>query len=171
MDCEICGKNLSLGKKIVLDLDGTELVVCEDCSGFGSKIDEIEEPVKEKKKPVGQASVVAGKPKTALPKEKELDLGLELVADYGTVIRRAREKKKLTIEELAKKIFEKESTLHRIESQAMLPSDEIVKKLEKELEIDLSDSLPDEKEVEEFKPKAEPIEGFTLADLLKKKKD
>ena len=70
-------------------------------------------------------------------REKEFDLGLEIVPDFGKRIRKAREAKGLTAKELAMKIFEKESLLHRIENQAIKPSDLMIEKLEKQLGIQL----------------------------------
>ena len=69
--------------------------------------------------------------------DEKLDLGLEIVPDYGKIIRKGREAKGLTVKELAMKIFEKESLLHRLENQSIKPSDELIRKLEKQLGIGL----------------------------------
>ena len=39
MQCEICGKSFSTGKKV--ELDGTLMFACEDCAGFGKAKEEL----------------------------------------------------------------------------------------------------------------------------------
>jgi len=127
MECEICGKETGTLKQI--KLDGTTLIACSDCSAFGK---EVEMPKEE----IAYARPV----RTIMPprfQEEQLDIGLEIVPDFGKRIRKARESKGLTVKELAMKIFEKESLLHRMENQGIKPSDSIISKLEKELGIDL----------------------------------
>ncbi len=95
-------------------------------------------------------------------------MGLDVVADYGAAIKKARQKKSLTVEELAKRIFEKASTLHRVESQALAPSDGLIQKLEKELGINLKEQIPSGPEKKGEKQGSE--RKFTIADLAWKKK-
>jgi len=133
MDCEICGKEI--GKLRQTIVDGNTLFVCEKCASFGKEkvIEKTEEPLQ---RPAPQ--------KIIPPQEfrgKEFDLGLEIVDDFGKQIRTAREAKGLTTKELAMKIFEKESLLHRIENQAIKPSDEMIKKLGKQLGIQLKKKI------------------------------
>ncbi len=129
MECEICGKETSELKRV--ELEGTTLIVCPECASYGKEIEEEEDmPVRvktasRKARPIG------------LPRYEEdnLDLGLEIVPDYGRRIKQARERRGLMVKELAMKIFEKESLVHRIENQSILPSDDMVEKLEKTLGI------------------------------------
>ena len=123
MECEVCGKETGKGKLIVID--GNTMVACTSCASFGK-----EKQAEEKNQPMMRTTKLAFK-------EKQLDLGLDIVEDYGKRIRQAREIKEMTVKELAMKIFEKESLLHRLENQAIKPSDEIIKKLEKQLGIKL----------------------------------
>jgi len=136
MDCEICGNAAGKGKKILLD--GGKLIVCDECASFGEEIIEEEKPAK-----ALAAAVLREKAFSPVP-EKEFDLGLDIVPDFGKIVRKARELKGLTVKELAIKIFERESLLHRIENQSIRPSDEIIKKLEKELKIELKQKTPKE---------------------------
>jgi len=133
MDCEICGKEIGKLRQSVVD--GNTLFVCEDCSSFGK-----EKAIKES----GETLQRPAPQKAILPpnfREKEFDLGLEIVDDFGKIVRKAREAKGLTTKELAMKIFEKESLLHRIENQAIKPSDEMIKKLGKQLGIQLKKKI------------------------------
>ncbi len=135
MECEICGKPAAKTKKI--ELDGSTFIVCKECAAFGK---EMEKPA------AGSAVTIAPAPgfsrslreirRPGYAAEK-MDLGTNLLPDYGRVIRKARERKKLTVKELARKIFEKESLLHRVEGQAIKPSDSLIAKLEKQLGIKL----------------------------------
>ena len=133
MDCEICGKEIGKLRQSVVD--GNTLFVCEDCASFGKEkaIEKTEETIQK------QAPQRTISPPTF--RGKEFDLGLEIVDDFGKQIRKAREAKGMTTKELAMKIFEKESLLHRIENQAIKPSDEMIKKLGKQLGITLKKKI------------------------------
>lgn len=131
MQCEICGAEAGKGRTI--ELDGSTLIVCAECVAFGVE-----------KKPLAEATggaANAPKPTQTIGQpffeREEFDLGLDIVPDFGARIRKAREQKQLTVQELAAKVFEKESVLHRIESQAIKPSDQLIAKLEKALGIKL----------------------------------
>ena len=124
MECEVCGKETGKGKLVVID--GNTMIACMSCASFGKEKEEKQEQVPFMKQ--------------VLPpdfKGKEFDLGLDIVEDYGRRVRQARDAKGLTVKELAMKIFEKESLLHRIENQSIKPSDEMIGKIEKELGIKL----------------------------------
>ncbi len=129
MECEICGKTVSKGKVVMVE--GTMMTACTGCASFGK---EVEKP-REAASP-GTRSI--------LPPNfqgKEFDLGLDIVADYGKLVSQARASKGWTAKELAMKIFEKESLLHRIENQSIKPSDSMISKLEKQLGVKLKQKL------------------------------
>lgn len=65
----------------------------------------------------------------------------ELVDDYGSVIRRAREKRGMSQEELALEIREKVSLLKKIEREDLVPEDSTRKKLERVLGITLTERI------------------------------
>ncbi|MCD6247697.1 MAG: TIGR00270 family protein [Candidatus Diapherotrites archaeon] len=118
MRCEVCGREAKL---IRAEIEGAELLVCSKCASLGKPL----------YKPEGKSKLFARKD---YPKIEE---PFTLIENYGEVIRKAREKKGLTREELAKKLFEKESVLQRIEANKLEPSDALVLKLEKVLGITL----------------------------------
>jgi putative transcription factor len=62
----------------------------------------------------------------------------EIAQDYNDRIRQARESAGLSQEELAKQLNEKASLIRQLEQGKSLPSDDVQKKLERELEIDLT---------------------------------
>jgi putative transcription factor len=61
----------------------------------------------------------------------------ELVENYGGVVKGARERMNLKQEELAKKINEPESLVHRIESGHDRPNPDVARKLERALRVKL----------------------------------
>jgi putative transcription factor len=65
----------------------------------------------------------------------------ELVDDYGRAIRRAREASGMSHEELALKIKEKASLLKKIEREAIIPEDKVRRKLERTLQITLTEEF------------------------------
>jgi len=67
----------------------------------------------------------------------ELD---EVAQDYDARIRQAREAAGLSQSELAGQLNEKASLIRKLEQGDMLPSDSVQTKIERELDIDLTES-------------------------------
>ncbi|UCG95831.1 MAG: TIGR00270 family protein [archaeon] len=112
-ECEICGSNASKRAEI----DGALVNVCDGCAKYGKV---APEPVKLKPKP-----------------KQEIDSSKYIDPQYPKLIKKAREEKDLKIEELAKKINEKESVISRLETGHLSPSFSLAEKLENFLEIEL----------------------------------
>ncbi|MFA6371763.1 MAG: multiprotein bridging factor aMBF1 [Methanothrix sp.] len=130
--CEICGAEISgVPQRIVVDRSTME--VCKSCARFGKPEDKWS-LVPKKMVPVARA-FTAIRPK---PRDHFKDLA-ELVPDFGRKIREARESLGLSPEELGGRIKEKVTLLKKIEREELSPEDGIIKKLEKELKIKLSD--------------------------------
>lgn len=121
MNCEICGKKIST-KPIKIEIDRSTLMVCPDCSRFGTI--------------VKRENVKVTKPKKTLRAELYQDEE-ELVENFGEVIKKRREELGISREELAKKLGEKESVVRRIESGEMYPSQDLIIKIERLLKISL----------------------------------
>jgi putative transcription factor len=68
----------------------------------------------------------------------------ELAADYDDRIRSAREDRGLSQEALANELNEKASLIRKLERGDILPSDEVQTKLERKLDISLSEGASDE---------------------------
>jgi|Deesub1362A_J573_1020465.scaffolds.fasta_scaffold02757_4 putative transcription factor len=144
MQCEICGKEVPVLKKIRL---GTALLnVCGRCASLGEEVHEV-------KKEISQRRVVRSPPQQLFIEE--------LIPNYPEVIKRAREKRGLSQEDLAKKIKEKVSLIKKIEKGDLTPEDKVIKKLEKELEIKLTEKV--EMPIIERK---EVKESLTLGDVV-----
>jgi putative transcription factor len=156
--CELCGKETT--KLYKVRIEGAEMTVCKECAKFGVTPKSYSR--------IGTGKIPASK-KTSTKKAKRpyrdlFDNLKTLIEDYGDVIREAREKKRLTIEELAKRVGIKVTTLHKIERNELEPEEKYVKRLEKELGI----SLYEEGDIEYDVGGGD--EGLTLGDFIKMRK-
>ncbi|MHC1605500.1 MAG: multiprotein bridging factor aMBF1 [Candidatus Methanofastidiosia archaeon] len=132
MQCEICGREFK-GKGFKIIVEGAELNVCPNCQKFGTS------PKTRHKIPLGGDTARRKTPFATTPAgpRRKTERDLELVEDYNTVVKNAREKRKMSQGDLGKKINEKESLIHRIETKSMRPSTKVARKLEKALDITL----------------------------------
>ncbi len=148
----MCGKETNLFKTVV---EGTELRVCKDCSKFGRVVEKIAEPVKGKKK------------KHIEEEREEPEIVEAIVPDYASKVKNARESLGLKQEELAKKLSEKESVIHKIETGHYEPNLMLARKLERFLKI----TLVEQQEIKkEGNAKVSPAGPLTIGDLIKIKK-
>ncbi len=92
--------------------------------------------------------------------------GVELITDYGEVVRKAREKKGMTAEEFAKSINEKKGTIVKIESQNLVPDDKLIAKLEKALSVKLKAAMTEGGTV----GGGSKSQGMTLGNFIKTEK-
>ena len=141
-NCEICGEETELVKAIV---EGSLLEVCENCAKFGNII-VVNQPKKEEK------SV----------KRLTTEVINIITPEYYKLIKQAREKLGLKQAELALKINEKESLIHKLETGSLQPTLALARKLEKILKINLVELYQESKEVLNLKN-----EQLTIGDLVK----
>ncbi|WP_406660037.1 multiprotein bridging factor aMBF1 [Methanolobus sp. ZRKC3] len=133
MQCEICGTDIR-GPSFKITIDSSELTVCGKCSQHGKSTDK-RTPVSRKIAPVARVVPKRGKGRG----KKDDMMSDELVDDYEHVIREARERKKLTHDQLASKIKEKASLIKKLERGEIVPEESLRKKLEKALDIKLTE--------------------------------
>ena len=147
--CEMCGKEADL---YIAMIEGTELKVCKEDAKFG-KVLRAAYTLKSEKKEERQR----------IPK-KELVILFD--PEFPHMMKRKRESLGLTQEELGKKLNERTSIVHQLESGHMQPSIELARKLERLLKLKIVQEY-EEKHVEgQGKPKSEML---TLGDLVKLK--
>jgi putative transcription factor len=91
----------------------------------------------------------------------------EIVADYDTVVRTARESSGLSREELGKQLNEKASLIGKIERGESLPSDDVRRKLERALDVDLVQGAAGDAD-SEWSGGGE-SSGMTLGDVVERK--
>lgn len=145
MQCEICGATIR-GQPMRIVVEQAEMVVCDSCARHGRSYVAWSRGAKPGVAVGGrrfQTSRRVAKPRRAAWRGEELDEEFDLVPDYPLVIRRARERKGWTHEDLAKRINEKVSVIHRLESRRMRPSIGLARKLERELGVELLEEVAD----------------------------
>ena len=160
--CEVCGQKIHNGP-ITAVIEGARLTVCVECSKHGKVVTQDE--YTPKPKPTGKLS--ARIPVTMTQKKKteiKVEITQEIIEDYTSKIRQAREKLGLTHEELAKKINEKTSVIGKLETGKIQPSNILATKLEHALRIKLLTPITEEKAAT-LTPKTANRE-VTLGDLI-----
>lgn len=128
MRCEICGKKV-IGRPIRVKIESSIMQTCQECSKFGKVQKEPQRPIK---------------PRTAPRRPRFREPSYDVLEDFNTVIRKARENKKWSREDLAEKVYEKVSVISRIESGRMIPDIKLARKLEKILNVTLLEKMDDE---------------------------
>jgi putative transcription factor len=144
-NCELCGYSGNLIKAII---EGSLLNVCENCAKFGKAIILKQQP-QQKIKPV---------------KHKITELINIINPDYSKLIKESREKLGMKQEDLAKKIDEKTSIIHKLETGHLQPTISLAKKLERTLSIRLIEIYEEVNDNLNFKDKE-----LTIGDLINSK--
>ena len=156
MLCEMCGtESASLETRKV---SGSVLRLCSSCGEMGSQTSFRES--------IGHRAYVAQALEKRKQRERYEDIAPDeyvLVSNYGSVVRRAREKKGLDHASLASKISEKKSILTSVEAGNMKPNEKLIKKLENSLGIKLVEKV----EVESAPRSNQSSKALTMGDLLK----
>lgn len=136
MECEICGKPVPENNPIKAKIEGSVMVVCKECSKLG-KIQKAPPKPKFRQQQKGK------KPKTTRNRSysRNEEPSEELIEDFDLKIRKARESKDWSREDLGKKINERVSVITRIETGKMTPDTKLTKKLEKVLNIKLLEKV------------------------------
>ena len=160
MICELCGADVPRLKTVAIDT--TILSVCGDCARFGEEVSSA--PLRPSTMPPVIAQRLEARQRRMTPKDVYAQGGeLELLEDFPQKIRNARESRGWKQTDLGAKINERASVIAKLESGAMTPGDDLVRKLERELGIKLKERV---QPVVVKKPAAGG--GITLADLVKR---
>jgi putative transcription factor len=146
MRCDMCDLNARLFKTIIED---AELFVCENCKKFGKVVGIVEQP-----------QPITGK------KFEEKEILEMIVDDFADRIRSKREELNLTQKEFAKKINEKESIIHKLESGTFKPTISLTKKIGRFLKIKLTEEYEESHKIQGRTQ----TETFTMGDFIKSKK-
>ncbi len=147
----MCGSEKNLVRAAI---EGSEMVVCRDCAKFGNILGPVKVEVEEVKE------------KKDIVEEPVRDVINILVPDFGARIRKKREQIGMNQEDFARKISEKESVVHKMETGEFEPSIKTALKLEKILGIKFVEEY---EETHDKKQEAE-AEDITIGDLIKIKK-
>lgn len=139
MECEICGEQI-YGKGRNVIIDGAKLIVCSECAQSSTPAPQTS---KQQTTVVKKTSTAPKIPqRQTIRREVAIREDLELVEDYGSLVRKARERAGLTHDELSRKVGEKVSVLQKLETGKMIPDQALTRKLEHTLKIKLLQPLP-----------------------------
>ena len=175
--CEMCGSEES--SLTTTKVEGAELELCEQCQQFGTTVETQQSTGGSSKYSTssssgtsqsssggssgsGGASSSGGSTRRKKDMFDDMD---ELAADYDDLIREARESRELTQEELAGDLNEKASLIRKLERGDILPSDEVMGKLEKKLEITLTEGTS----VDDTEWSSGSSGSMTLGDVVERK--
>jgi putative transcription factor len=158
MRCEVCGREIH-GQPYYRVIEGGKLTVCGQCSKFSNQEWDPKAP-KARRSPTRRRSA---QPKPRRRSDIETAESLELIDGYGMIIKKARQKKGISVEDFAKKISEKESVVKKLEKENMNPPLNLVRKVQRELGI----SLLEEAETAKGTVLTRPMGPRTLGDLIK----
>lgn len=138
--CEMCGSEAPV---TLVEIDHVELYACSKCARFGKPVTQ-----RVKKKPIISTHLKRQSkkfpPKRIKPPKKDFLHDKILVDGYGAIISERRRERGLGRAEFARMIKEKETLLARIETEKVLPTDRVVAKIERELDIELKTEVSDE---------------------------
>jgi len=145
MDCEMCGAEEA---GFLILIEGAKLYVCGRCAKHGKVL-----------------SAPAPLPQRRVAFERERP-EIDIVADFGSRIKEARERMKIERKVLAELVNEKESFLERIEGEKTIPNESLAVRLERALGIKLFEEVKEEHVVIKKDKKG----GLTLGDVVVVKK-
>ncbi len=141
MLCEMCGKDVELTSRV--KVEGSVLRLCPECARFGTPLDPAPTVVSVPSpgRSVAYSGATAHARGGSRPmQERDLyqDIGeMELAPDWTKRIRVAREALRWTPEEFGKKLNEKKSVVLKLESGAIHPPDDLVRRVERLLKVRL----------------------------------
>lgn len=157
MSCDLCGSNT--GPFYKGDVEGVQMTMCGQCKGAGTDVHLITKPRAPKTESKTQNNA-----RLEAPARKEI---IQIISpNYAQKIKSARERMGLKQEDFAKRIAEKTSIIHSLESGRHMPNIDLARKLERELGITLVEQH-EEQSMVSGKDVSGPI---TIADLIKPKK-
>jgi len=176
VQCEMCGSETSSPNHV--KVEGAELDVCDECTDFGTEVKQQSSSGASTKYSTsstgssGSSGSSSGSSSSSSsggssrPRNDMFDEMDELAQDYDDIVRSAREEAGMSQEDLARNLNEKASLIRKIERGDTLPSDDIQRKLESSLDVDLSaGGTADESEWSGGSSTGE----YTLGDVVERK--
>ncbi len=164
MICELCGSDVPRTKLVMVE--SAAMNACPKCEKFASS-----GAVKTKEGKVMLPSVAdrLGSRERRMRQRDVLTHGeKELVFDYHHRVRKGRQKMSMSQDELAKSLNEKKSIIVKIENGDIRPTDKLIAKLERALDITLKDYLETDDDDGQGSQQQQ-SKGMTLADFIKTK--
>ena len=162
MMCEMCGKEVPVTRPVFIER--TKLNVCPSCARFG---DEYRGSAGQSQGPSAQVIEQRLERRNRRMQTKDVYAGrdsVRLIDGYGEAIRKARSAKGMDAEQFAASISEKKGIIMKVESEDLTPDDKLVKKIEKALDITLTETVQGGGSLGKGGSNAK----MTLADFIKK---
>lgn len=155
MQCEMCG---ATGELFRANIEGAVITVCSKCAKYGK--------ILEKARPAPPMPSKAEVERKVRMQKVETETIFMISPDYPSKIKSMREKMGLKQDELAKRLNERETSIHKLETGEMEPNIPLARKLEKFFGIKLV-----EEHTEESTPLPKAKDGeVTLGDFARIKK-
>ena len=142
MLCELCGKETGVTKPAFVE--GTKLQVCQNCMRFGEEY--RSQAGGKAAAPAPSATVIEERLQRREKRMQTKDVyantsSIEIVDDYGKVIREARTAAGMDIEQFSSSINEKKGVISKIEANNLIPDEKLMRKIEKALNIKLTETV------------------------------
>ena len=154
MQCDMCGSSSNLVRSIV---EGTEMNVCTECAKFGKVLGKVKSKEDIQKEQDRVKEYLEKKRKPVEPEQTE-----SVVPNFSELIRKKRESLGLTQDEFARKLNEKGSIIHKLETGSMNPSIELAHKIQRKLHLRLVEMQKSEKN-QSFSKSSGPV---TIGDMI-----
>ncbi|MCL1984708.1 MAG: multiprotein bridging factor aMBF1 [Methanomassiliicoccaceae archaeon] len=144
MICELCGKEAGPTRPVFIE--GTKLHVCQNCMRFGEEYKAQSGGKAAAGAPAPNATVIEERLQRREKRMQTRDVyasaqSVELVEDYGHVIREARIAAGMDLEQFAASIYEKKGILAKVEANDLIPEEKLMRKIEKALNIKLTEAV------------------------------
>ncbi|MFB6172418.1 MAG: multiprotein bridging factor aMBF1 [Haloarculaceae archaeon] len=179
VQCEMCGTETA--SPTTVKVEGAELEVCDSCAQFGTEVKTQQSSGGSSTKYSTSSSSGGSESSSGSSTSSrsgggggssrrrdmfdEMD---EVAQDYDQRIREAREARGLSQEDLARQLNEKASLIRKLEHGDSLPSDKIQRKLERALDIDLSEGAGSGEDETEWEG-GSTSGSYTLGDVVERK--
>ncbi|MGC8571113.1 MAG: multiprotein bridging factor aMBF1 [Caldivirga sp.] len=143
--CDICGREIN-GEPIVVEIDGAVLTLCQRCASRYANVKGVRVVSGViQQTPSGQATIKPRQryitPVRQVKRRSEVNVNqaerLEVIDNYGEVIKDARSRLGMSRDVLASMLGIKESTLRNIEDGKLIPDINLARRMEKVLGVKL----------------------------------
>ena len=171
--CEMCGASKS--SLTTVKVEGAKLDLCDECKDFGTEVRTESSSSASSKYSTSSSSGKASSSSSSSSsdgssKRRRRDMFDdmdEIATDYDQQVRQARESRGLSQQDLANELNEKASLIRKLERGDVLPSDSVRKKLERKLEVSLTEGPSSDDDESEWSSGSST--KTTLGDVVKRK--
>ena len=161
LQCDVCGREI-IGKPHHVIIEGAKLTTCAECAKMGSAEWKPEPKNLSFSSPLKFESSRRLKPRLTKKRSQDIREDLTIIENFGSIVRKARQRLNLSQEDLGRQIGEKVSVIRKIEGEKIMPSERLARKLERALGVKLIVPLV---EPEVSAPSSQVNRGVTLGEI------